>query len=87
MDELLEKLVIMENQIEYKYISFRVIEEKPKTKVWGCFSKHGDKLGEVRWYAGWRQYCYFPEIGTIYSSGCSTDIAHFTNQVQIGHRS
>jgi len=77
MEELFEKLMV-ENQMEYKYLIFRVLAEKPKTKVWGCFSRHGDKLGEVRWFARWRQYCYFPEVDTIYSSGCLADINHFT---------
>ncbi|MBE3101905.1 MAG: hypothetical protein IMZ47_06505 [Firmicutes bacterium] len=85
MEELLEKLKIVETQMEYKFFSFRLIAEKSKTKVWGCFSKHGDKLGEVQWFASWRRYCYFPEKATIYSVGCLTDIADFVTRVQAEH--
>jgi len=63
---------------EYKYIHFQFIEKNPKTEVWYCRNKKSDALlGVVRWYGSWRQYCFFPVSGTVYSSGCLEDIADF----------
>jgi len=65
----------------YKYVYFEVIEEKPKTKVWGCFTNAGhSKLGEVKYYI-WRQYCFFPTPDTVFSTGCLDDIKHFIGQL------
>ena len=62
----------------YKFIHFEVLEEKPKTKVWGCFNNSTSSLlGHVKWYAPWRQYCYFPATIAMYSAGCLDDINDF----------
>ena len=58
-----------------KYLEFRLLEEKPKTKVIGVFSRYaGIKLGVIKWYARWRQYAFFPENGTIFNVECLNDI-------------
>lgn len=67
----------------FKYVSFFYVEEKPKTSVWSCRNNKSDEeLGQVRWYAPWRQYCYFPtrQIETVYNPGCLEDICHFIQQ-------
>ena len=61
-----------------KYITFNLIELKPKTKVWGVFTSEGkDILGKIKWYPRWRQYVFFSHPYTIYSQGCLKDIAEF----------
>lgn len=66
----------------YKYINFEMIEEKPKTKVWSCRNnKSNDELGIVKWYSGWRGYCYFPTVQAVYSRGCLDDISSFIMQI------
>jgi len=48
-----------------KYLMFESDEPKPNTKVWRVLNRHhGDLLGYVKWYAQWRQYCFFPKIDT-----------------------
>lgn len=66
----------------FKYIRFEIIEKKAKTGVWSCENnKHGYRLGVVKWYPGWRQYCYFSNPDVIYSKGCIDDIANFIQQL------
>ena len=66
----------------YEYIYFEIIEEKPKTKVWGCYNNNSTtRIGEVKWYAGWRQYCFFPYEDSVFSKGCLDDIGEFIQQL------
>lgn len=61
-----------------KYIYFEVIEEKPKTKVWAIFDKTClSQQGIIKWYGSWRQYCFFPEVETVWSTGCLQDVIDF----------
>jgi len=62
-----------------QYVEFTLADEqKPKTKVWNILSKSsGDLLGIVKWYGPWRQYVFFPQDETIYSSGCMDFIVQF----------
>jgi len=58
-----------------EYLEFSLIERKPKTKVIGVWSKTNPvSLGVIRWFPGWRQYCFFPQEGTVYSVECLNDI-------------
>ena len=71
--------------ITYQYIHFIKIEDKPKTSVWTCRNNQSNiQLGIVKWYAPWRQYCYF-SITTnqsIYNTSCLGDIADFIYQLE-----
>ncbi len=63
---------------EYKYISFALEDIKSRTYVWACKNnKSGLKLGTVKWYSPWRQYCYFPSANTILNRGCAYSIGDF----------
>ena len=64
----------------YKYINFVEVESKGKTSVWMCLSKDAYKLGEVKWYGPWRQYCFFPE-NAIFNKGCLEDVNDFIKQL------
>ena len=45
-----------------KYLEFKILEEKPKTKVIEISSKtHPVTLGIIKWFPGWRQYCFSQE--------------------------
>jgi hypothetical protein len=64
-----------------EYINFELIEEKAKTNVYVCRNnKSGAKLGVVKWYSPWRQYCYFPFM-TIYSASCLQDVKSFLDKI------
>jgi len=61
-----------------EYIRFELIEQKPKTGVYAVLSKSQNvELGIVKWYAPWRQYCFFPSELIIFSSGCMVHIVDF----------
>ena len=66
-----------------KYLDFKVIEYKPKTKVVSVTSKlHGDTLGIIKWYGAWRQYAFFPEEGTLFNKSCLDDIINYIEGVK-----
>jgi len=69
---------------KYKYIEFELLEDKDKTSVWECLSINSPvRLGIVKWYSHWRQYCYFPDENTVYSKGCLEDINDFITQLML----
>lgn len=68
----------MKTGMSFKYIEFRVAGQKPKTTVWDILNKNsGDRIGQVRWYANWRQYCFLPDEECVFSVGCLQDIIMF----------
>lgn len=72
---------------EYKYIHFEIMRALPKTKVWACVSNRGDAtLGEVKWWAAWRQYCFLPRPAGVFNRGCLEDINDFINQAMKEHK-
>ena len=44
------------------------------------------ELGEVRWYASWRRYCFFPNEGTVFEQDCLRMIAAFCQRETRAHR-
>lgn len=60
------------------YIRFVELETPRKTKLWSVLSvSSGYPLGEVKWYAPWRCYCFFPNFDTIWNTNCLDDITAF----------
>lgn len=48
------------------------------TMRWELRSQAGAHLlGEVRWHAPWRRYCFYPAGGTLFEQDCLRDIAEF----------
>lgn len=61
-----------------KYIEIKLINKLPKTEVYGVFNKnHNFLLGLIKWYNSWRQYCFLPLRGTVFSTGCLDTIEKF----------
>lgn len=63
-----------------KYLIFhRASKQNPKTWIYLVRTKNKShfKLGEIRWYAQWRQYGFYPEDGTVFEKTCLSDIAKF----------
>jgi hypothetical protein len=70
-----------------KYMIARLIETRPKTEVYGVFSAHhGDKLGVIKWFGPWRQYCFFSMDVAVFSAGCFRDLAMFLIQLNVAHK-
>jgi hypothetical protein len=70
------------NVFEGKYFVAKLLEEKPRTAVYGIYSKHhGDLLSKVAWYAPWRQYCNFTEPNTVWTRSCNVEVNAFIDQL------
>jgi hypothetical protein len=66
----------------YQFIHFVKITVGPKSD-WSCRNnRSGEELGQVKWYQPWRQYCYFPTVQAVYSTGCLNDIRDFIEQLK-----
>lgn len=42
-------------------------------------------LGHIRWHGAWRQYVFEPVDNTIWSHGCSLELANFLKIITSGH--
>ena len=70
-----------------KYMHAELTEERPKTQVWQIKSKSdGSKLGVVKWFGPWRQYCFFVMDVSVFSAGCFRDIASFLEDLNRKHK-
>jgi hypothetical protein len=66
---------------QFEFIHFVEVEKKPKTSVWTCRNtKSMEGIGTVMWYPAWRQYCFVPWDGTVFSVGCMKDIISFIKE-------
>ena len=65
-----------------RFISFKLLEKKPKTSVYAVINvKLGNILGIIKWYPSWRQYCFFPESDTVFNKDCLSDIENFVQEL------
>lgn len=70
------------------YIDF--INERPsksgKTKIWDVVTKSQKRLGEIRWFAQWRQYTFYAEPTSIFNPDCLLTLANFCENATRRHR-
>ena len=73
---------------ETKYLRIAKMVEKPKTSVYGVFSRSSaDLLGSIYWDFGWRQYVFEvvkPRDGQeriIWSCGCLKEVIGFIQMI------
>jgi hypothetical protein len=63
---------------ETKYMTF-IRETSPKSSR-PCWlvrnSHHGEILGTLDYYAGWRQYVFAPRAGCDFNNSCLTEIVN-----------
>ena len=58
-----------------------------KTKRWNVIAKDGNiPLGQIRWFAQWYQYSFYPAPDTIFEKTCLRDIADFCETESRAHR-
>lgn len=79
------------NEYSSKFLTFVLIEKKPKTEVWSVRNKRrGYELGKIRWDFPWRQYCFFINLNTFvnlntdelkFSMICFEDINNFLHRL------
>lgn len=66
-----------------KYLEFRLLEQKPKTKIIAVISKTRQvRLGIIKWWTTWRQYVFLPDTGTIFNIECLNDIQSYIKDLQ-----
>ena len=63
-----------------KYLEFWRVKEYAKTSKWEVVSKSGSNLGYIKWFARWRQYCFFPYEGTVFNRTCMKDVEEFISR-------
>ena len=65
-----------------KYIRFETYAQKPKTKLYGVVNiKSGFRIGIIKWYGAWRQYCFYPDEETIFNTDCMEYIIEFIKKL------
>jgi hypothetical protein len=65
----------------------RIVEDRKKTREWLVKAEDGGKsLGEVKWYAPWRCYAFFPYVRTLFEKDCLRDLAYFCDLETQKHR-
>lgn len=71
-----------------KYI--RMIETLSRdrvTVVYGIYAmRSGTCLGEIKWYGAWRQYTFWPHLGTIWNPDCLREVADKCAELTRDHR-
>lgn len=64
------------------YIRFETYAKKLKTKVYGVVNiKSGFRIGIIKWYSAWRQYCFYPDEETIFNTECMQYIIDFIKEL------
>lgn len=60
----------------FRYFTLRRQDLAPghKTRVYSLVNRDAETIGTIGWYAPWRQFCFFPGPGTVWSDGCVADI-------------
>jgi hypothetical protein len=56
------------------------------TNTYEVLAEGDVKLGEIRWFARWRKYCFFPETETVYEETCLDDISDFLVHETLAHK-
>ena len=59
-----------------KYLRFKelsIVGKKTKT-ISVSNNKHGFILGTIKWYAPWRQYCFFPSCNVLFNATCLSEV-------------
>ena len=44
---------------------------------WEIIDRHGGSLGLVEYYPRWKQYCFTPERGAVFSHDCLAALSRF----------
>ena len=62
-------------ETKYMFFSKEGVSTSGKTEIWYVTTVDGETLlGEIKWFARWRCYSFFPMSETVFSMGCLRDI-------------
>lgn len=66
---------------ENKWIWFELYHKGDKTCKWFVIARKNDAvLGEIKWYGRWRQYAFFPVMGSVFNPDCMRRICEFISE-------
>jgi hypothetical protein len=71
------------------WVSFKLNDRrlKAKTDTWEVWSlDEASHLGQIRWYAPWRKYCFFPAGECVFEQDCLRHVAEFIESETTKHR-
>jgi hypothetical protein len=55
------------------------------TSIWSVETLEDVELGQIKWFAAWRKYVFWPHSGTLYDSACLKEIMLFID-AEMGKR-
>lgn len=68
------------------YTDDGLIKPGAKTRQFSVKAKNGSLVGYIKWWASWRQYCFFP-LNSIFDPKCLREVAEFCEQATSVHKS
>lgn len=80
---MISKESILASNFRSKWLRFSIVGIKTKTVVIKVYNKvYGDYLGEIKWYASFRHYSFFPEA-IVLAPSCLEDLTSFIFKLEI----
>lgn len=70
----------------YIYFRFFSHSESGRTAMWRVLTKDDGLLGEIRWFARWRKYSFYPADDCVFEQVCLREIAAFIEDQTKAHR-
>lgn len=77
-----------ESPLDTKYLRFEELarSKSGKTRRIRVLSRRRNLLGDIGWYASWRQYVFAPQPNTVFSTDCLNDIQGSLAHLNTMHR-
>jgi hypothetical protein len=71
--------------IKTKYMKFCKDDfHTGKTEIWYVYNiRSENRLGTIKWYGAWRQYCFYPESDCVFNKDCMNDIIKFIESCEL----
>jgi len=70
-----------------KYLKFQEVPYRGrKTRWFRVYDISGCNLGYISWYVPWRQYCFTPKGGCVWSTTCDKQKIEFIEQLNAEHK-
>lgn len=67
---------------ENKYFFIYSINKKNrKTPIYWIFNNDNFNLGEIKWYASWRKFCFYPSNDTVWDNKCLQEVLKFLDNI------
>jgi hypothetical protein len=67
------------------FLRFIEVGDTGKTKLYEVGGRDV-VLGQIKWFAPWRRYCFYPHADTLFDSSCLTEVNIFINTLMEGRK-